>query len=155
MIYALTNSKGGVGKSTLSVHLAVWLKDQGANVALVDSDVQGSSSVWLHEVDPDMRILRLQTPDDVLDQIALSRRGLEKRFRKAVGVGEPRDVARLQVAEAAVIQNRDRGHTGSLIPAPPAGWWPARPGARGLPAALARALAPARQPARRAGSGCA
>ena len=69
MIYALTNSKGGVGKSTLSVHLAVWLKEQGARVALVDSDVQGSSSVWLHEVDPEMRILRLQTPDDVLDQI--------------------------------------------------------------------------------------
>ena len=69
MIYALTNSKGGVGKSTLSVHLAVWLKEQGASVALVDSDVQGSSSVWLHEVDPEMRILRLQTPDDVLDQI--------------------------------------------------------------------------------------
>ena len=44
MIYALTNSKGGVGKSTLSVHLAVWLKEQGARVALVDSDVQGSSS---------------------------------------------------------------------------------------------------------------
>ena len=69
MIYALTNSKGGVGKSTLSVHLAIWLKEQGASVALVDSDVQGSSSVWLHEVDPEMRILRLQTPDDVLDQI--------------------------------------------------------------------------------------
>ena len=69
MIYAMTNSKGGVGKSTLAVHLAVWLKEQGARVALVDSDVQGSSSVWLHEVDSDLKILRLQTPDDVLDQI--------------------------------------------------------------------------------------
>ena len=38
-------------------------------MALVDSDVQGSSSVWLHEVDSDPKILRLQTPDDVLDQI--------------------------------------------------------------------------------------
>ena len=69
MIYAMTNSKGGVGKSTLAVHLAVWLKEQGARVALVDSDVQGSSSVWLHEVESDLKILRLQTPDDVLDQI--------------------------------------------------------------------------------------
>lgn len=69
MIYALTNSKGGVGKSTLAVHLAVWLKEQGAKVALVDSDVQQSSSVWLQEIDPELKVFRLQTPDDILDQI--------------------------------------------------------------------------------------
>jgi len=69
MIYALTNSKGGVGKSTLAVHLAVWLKEQGFNVALVDSDVQSSSSIWIHEVDAEIPIFRLQTPDDILEQI--------------------------------------------------------------------------------------
>jgi chromosome partitioning protein len=36
---------------------------------LVDSDVQQSSSVWLHEADPQLKIFRLQTPDDILDQI--------------------------------------------------------------------------------------
>ena len=46
MIFAFTNSKGGVGKSTLSVHLAVWLKERSDSVALIDSDVQGSSSGW-------------------------------------------------------------------------------------------------------------
>lgn len=71
MIYALTNSKGGVGKSTLAVHLAIWLKEHGASVALVDSDVQQSSSVWLHEADPNLKLFRLQTPDDILDQIPL------------------------------------------------------------------------------------
>jgi len=45
MIIALTNSKGGVGKSTVAVHLAVWWKKQGADVALIDADGQGSSSV--------------------------------------------------------------------------------------------------------------
>ena len=69
MIFAFTNSKGGVGKSTLSVHLAVWLKERGGSVALVDSDVQGSSSVWLHEVEPETKIFRLQTPDDILEQV--------------------------------------------------------------------------------------
>ena len=69
MIFAFTNSKGGVGKSTLSVHLAVWLKERSGSVALIDSDVQGSSSVWLHEVSPEMQILRLQTPDDILEQV--------------------------------------------------------------------------------------
>lgn len=69
MIVALTNSKGGVGKSTLAVHLALWLSEQGAKVALVDSDVQGSSSLWLHEAAPEIKVVRLQTADDILDQV--------------------------------------------------------------------------------------
>jgi chromosome partitioning protein len=69
VIYALTNSKGGVGKSTLAVHLAVWLEEQGNRVALVDADVQSSSSVWLHEASPATPGFRLQTPDDILEQV--------------------------------------------------------------------------------------
>jgi chromosome partitioning protein len=69
MIIALTNSKGGVGKSTLAVHLAVWCQEQGATVALVDADAQGSSSLWLQEAAPAMPVFRLQTPDDILDQV--------------------------------------------------------------------------------------
>ena len=69
MIVALTNSKGGVGKSTLAVHLAAWWKEQGAEVALVDADAQGSSSVWLREAVPDLPLFRLQTPDDLLEQV--------------------------------------------------------------------------------------
>ena len=69
MIVAMTNSKGGVGKSTLAVHLAVWLHEQGSHVAIVDSDVQSSSSVWLHEAAPEIPVFRLPTADDVLDQV--------------------------------------------------------------------------------------
>lgn len=69
MILSLTNSKGGVGKSTMSVHLAVWLIERGHSVALVDADVQGSSSVWFKEAAPDGTLIRLATPDDVLDQV--------------------------------------------------------------------------------------
>jgi chromosome partitioning protein len=69
MIIALTNSKGGVGKSTLAVHLAVWLEEQGTKVAVVDADVQGSSSAWLKEASPQTPLFRLATPDDVLDQV--------------------------------------------------------------------------------------
>jgi chromosome partitioning protein len=69
MIIALTNSKGGVGKSTISVHLAAWLKEQARNVLLVDADVQGSSSVWLKEASPEIKLTRLQTADDILEQI--------------------------------------------------------------------------------------
>ena len=69
MIVALSNSKGGVGKSTLAVHLAVYLKEQGADVIMVDADVQGSSSVWMHEAMPNLPVVRLQTPDDILDRL--------------------------------------------------------------------------------------
>lgn len=69
MIIALTNSKGGVGKSTLAVHLAVWWQEQGARVGLVDADAQESSSVWLHEASPDIPIHRLQSPDEILEGV--------------------------------------------------------------------------------------
>ena len=68
-IVALTNSKGGVGKSTIAVHLAAWCHQQGRRMALVDADAQGASSVWLHEAVPDLAISRLQTPDEILDQV--------------------------------------------------------------------------------------
>ena len=77
MIFAFTNSKGGVGKSTVSVHLAVWLQDQGRQVALVDADVQSSSSLWLQEAAPDLKVFRLQTPDDLLEQVPVLKRQFE------------------------------------------------------------------------------
>jgi chromosome partitioning protein len=69
MLIGIVNSKGGVGKSTVAVHLAVWLQDLGRRVMLVDADVQSSSSGWLSEVAPEIPIARLQTADDILDQL--------------------------------------------------------------------------------------
>jgi chromosome partitioning protein len=76
-VLAFTNSKGGVGKSTLSVHMAVHLREQGRKVVLVDADVQGSSSKWIHEASPETDQLRLQTPDDLLEQIPALREQFE------------------------------------------------------------------------------
>ena len=69
MLIAVVNAKGGVGKSTIAVHLAVWLQEQGRRVLLVDADVQGSSSIWLGEAAPEIPVARLQTADDILDQL--------------------------------------------------------------------------------------
>jgi chromosome partitioning protein len=71
MLFAFTNSKGGVGKSTLAVHSTVWLAEKGKRVALVDADVQGSSSAWLREASPETTLVRLATPDDVLEQVPI------------------------------------------------------------------------------------
>jgi chromosome partitioning protein len=69
MIVALSNAKGGVGKTTLAVHLAVRWRERRAHVALVDADVQGSSSVWLREATREAAVFRLQTPDEILDEV--------------------------------------------------------------------------------------
>jgi chromosome partitioning protein len=52
MIIVVANIKGGVGKSTLAVHLAAWLADQGHTVTLADCDTQHSSSEWAKEAVP-------------------------------------------------------------------------------------------------------
>ena len=62
MIIVVANSKGGVGKSTLSVHLAAWLKDQGHCVTFADCDAQESSSQWLREAVPTVKIVVLGQP---------------------------------------------------------------------------------------------
>ena len=46
MITAIINQKGGVGKSSTAVHYAVWLQQRVQSVLLIDSDAQGSSSLW-------------------------------------------------------------------------------------------------------------
>ena len=67
MIIVVANSKGGVGKSTLAVHLAVWLHEQGHSVTLADCDMQQSSSEWAKEAAPDLKTVRLSSPEEILD----------------------------------------------------------------------------------------
>ncbi|HBL26187.1 MAG TPA: hypothetical protein DD490_05055 [Acidobacteria bacterium] len=46
-ILAVTNQKGGVGKTTLTFHLAVRAAEEGHRVLLVDFDAQGNASTAL------------------------------------------------------------------------------------------------------------
>ena len=46
MIYAFLNQKGGVGKTTLSIHTAAELSRRRRRVLLIDADPQGSALAW-------------------------------------------------------------------------------------------------------------
>lgn len=59
-IIAVQNFKGGVGKSTVSVHLAQYLAIRGYRVCLVDCDSQGSSTSLFGYV-PDLDISEQET----------------------------------------------------------------------------------------------
>lgn len=48
-VIAITNLKGGTGKTAISVNLSVALQKMGKKILLVDLDAQGSASISLNE----------------------------------------------------------------------------------------------------------
>ena len=92
MIIVVANSKGGVGKSTLSVHLAAWLADRGYSVVLADCDTQQSSSEWAREAAPKVQCVRLANPDEILNQLPIL--AAEADFVVADGPGSNTETSR-------------------------------------------------------------
>lgn len=69
MIIAFVNQKGGVGKSTISGHLAAWLHKRGNKVLLIDADVQQSSSRWIQGAVVDLPTRALVSREEIIDQL--------------------------------------------------------------------------------------
>src|SRR5262249_35824586 len=103
MIIVVANSKGGVGKSTIAVHLAAWLHEQGHSVTLADCDTQHSSSEWAAEAAPDVKSVRLAEPDEILDQLPVL--GQKSDYVVADGPGSNTEVSRalLLRADLAIV----------------------------------------------------
>jgi chromosome partitioning protein len=70
MIYGLTNSKGGVGKTTIAVHLAAHLATKKRAVVFIDADPQQSASAWIKELSLPIQLETLDTPEEIIRQVA-------------------------------------------------------------------------------------
>ena len=98
MIIAIANSKGGVGKSTIAVHLAAWLHEQGHRVTLADCDTQQSSSEWIREAVPAINAVRLDNPDSILNELPMLNQ--EADFVIADGPGSQTETSRALLLRA-------------------------------------------------------
>lgn len=103
MIIVVANSKGGVGKSTLAVHLASWLFEQGLSVTLADCDTQQSSSEWIREATPGVKAVRLDNPDTILNELPVLSQ--EADYVVADGPGSQTETSRalLLRADLAIV----------------------------------------------------
>ena len=72
-VVVVANPKGGVGKSTLSTHIAGYFASRGHAVMLGDADRQQSSRLWLGLRPPNASVI--QTWDINADLIARPPRG--------------------------------------------------------------------------------
>lgn len=87
-VIAITSEKGGVGKSTLAVHLAGAFAERGLHVALIDEDGRvGSSLRWAQRADEQGGLgFPVLEPDDIkpkkmadLDVLLIDTEGRPKR----------------------------------------------------------------------------
>lgn len=71
-VISFVNQKGGVSKSTTSIHFTYWLLKQGKRILLVDADAQQSSSQWVKGIEAvDVICEVLSTPDELLEKIPI------------------------------------------------------------------------------------
>ena len=105
MIIAFLNQKGGVGKTTLALHVAGRLAGRGAAVAVVDADPQGSALDWAEQRSAcgrDRRFSVIGLPRETLHR---ERPWLRAEFAHVIVDGPPRvtGIARSALLAADVV----------------------------------------------------
>ena len=67
-VIAVSNQKGGVGKTVSCVNLGIGLAQEGKKVLLIDGDPQGSLTASLGYVEPDELGVTLATIMTICDR---------------------------------------------------------------------------------------
>ena len=106
MITAVIGEKGGCGKSTIAVHLAGWRRAAGHEVLLIDSDRQGTATLWAEARDG----RGLAVPDTVQQfgrSIRRTALGFSRRYDDIVidvaGGDEVAIATSLRIAQQAIV----------------------------------------------------
>ena len=110
MIIATVNSKGGVGKTTIAVHLADWFFLHGWKVCLVDCDAQRLSSRWLNEARNEIAAYVMDSPIQINESLPT----LGKEFEVVV-VDAPGGLGQ---ATGAISDSRTRGYPPNRLQQP-------------------------------------
>lgn len=66
---AIASSKGGVGKSAVSIHVCYALAQQGFNVVLADADSNQSSTYWAERAEQNGHSLGFSVIDGIEDSV--------------------------------------------------------------------------------------
>jgi chromosome partitioning protein len=102
MIISVLNQKGGVGKTTLSVHIASTLALAGNKILLIDADVQRSALDWAasRESDPIFGVVGI-SKNTIHKEVPL----LKGNYDYIIIDGPPRvyDVARSAIAASDLV----------------------------------------------------
>ena len=102
-IIAITNQKGGVGKTTTAVNLSAWLAEKGKKTLMVDLDPQGNTTSGLG--------CRVKEDNSIYD-VLMGRAKLEECIQKT-GVKKLKLIGadiRLAGAEVELVSEERRGY---------------------------------------------
>jgi len=102
MIISFLNQKGGVGKTTLAIHIAAALAKQGNRLLLVDADPQGSALDWSEAREETNQLTIIALPKKTLHKELPS---LANDFDHVIIDGPPRlyDVARSAILASDLV----------------------------------------------------
>ena len=100
MILLLGGEKGGTGKSTVAVNLAVWLALKGVDVVLIDTDLQATASHFIdrrNALDGVPKVHCAEKHGNVYETV----RDLAKRYEQVIIDAGGRDSEELRTALVA------------------------------------------------------
>lgn len=106
-VVALVTQKGGTGKSSLAVSLAVAAQERGLKVYIVDLDPQGTAKNWYERREAETpEVATIDASRVTAAMASLSSQGYDLAVIDTPGVDMPATTAAMQVADLCLIPSR-------------------------------------------------